>query len=462
MNNRKKARKGLKIVIVGCGKIGSTLTEKLYKEGHDITVVDTDSERLQSMAEQYDVMGIEGNGASFQVQREAGVESADLFIAVTDKDELNLLCCTVAHFNGKCAAIARVRNPEYNTELQYIKEELGLAMVINQEQTAAREIARLMRFPSAIEIDTFAKGRIELLKVRIPDGSILDGMALMNMHAQLKCNVLVCAVQRGKDIVIPKGDYVLQTGDIISIVSGAGEDEAFFKKVGIHQNKVKNVMIVGGGDIAYYLVQLLGTYGIRVKLIEIKAERCEELWNQLPKATIIHGDGTSKTLLEEEGMDQVDGFVALTGIDEENVILSLYARKLGIRKIVTKINHITFDEVIDSLDLDTIIAPQNLTAEYILQYVRARANSMGSNVETLHRIVDNRAEALEFFITEKFSKKNIPLQQLSLKPNILIACIYRKGKVILPRGGDVMAPGDGVIIVTTDKGLNGIMDIFEE
>ena len=451
----------MKIIIIGCGKVGEELAAVLSQENNDVTIIDRNETAVDHIRSRYDVMGIVGNGSSYSVQLEADIIHTDIMIAVTGSDELNLLCCLIAKKAGGCHTIARVRNPEYNTELTYLKEELGLAMVINQEQTAAREIARIMRFPSAIEIDTFAKGRVELLKLRIPQDSILDGMSLVEMHTQLRCNVLVCTVERDRDIIIPNGDYVLHSGDIISIVSEAREDEAFFKKVGIHQNKVKDVMIVGGGDIAYYLVQLLTTYGIRVKLIERREDRCQELWEKLPKATIIKGDGTSKTLLEEEGMDHVDGFVALTDIDEENVILSLYARAQGIRKVVTKINHIAFNEVLETLDLDTTIAPRNLTAEYILQYVRARGNSMGSNVETLHRIVDNRAEALEFFITDKFEKKNIPLQELSLKPNILIACIYRNGKVILPRGGDVMAPNDTVIIVTTAKGLNGIMDIFE-
>ena len=451
----------MKIIIVGCGKVGEELAATLSQEGNDITVIDRNDHVLDNLRSQYDVMGVAGNGANYSVQLEADITHADLMIAVTGSDELNLLCCLIAKKAGNCHTIARVRNPEYSTQMAYLKEELGLAMVINQEQTAAREIARVLRFPSAIEIDTFAKGRVELLRFRVPEQSVLDQMSLIDMRVKLQCNVLVCTVERGGSIVIPGGDFVLHSGDVISIVSEARSEEQFFRKIGVRQNTIRDVMIIGGGDIAYYLADILGAYGIRVTLIERKEDRCGELCELLPKATIIHGDGSSKHLLEEEGMDRMDGFVSLTDIDEENVILSLYARKMGLKKVITKINHISFDEVIDTLDLDTIIAPRNLTAEYILQYVRARKNSMGSNVETLHRIVDRKAEALEFIVSENFNRRNIPLQDLPLRKNILIACLYRKGKIILPRGSDVMLPGDTVIIVTTGRGLNDIEDIFE-
>ena len=453
----------MKIIIVGCGKVGSELAAVLSQEGNDIMIIDRDEAKVEALCNQYDIMGTAGNGASFSVQMEADISNADLMIAVTGSDELNLLCCLIAKKAGKnCHTIARVRNPEYNNELGYLKEELGLSLVINQELTAANEIARVLRFPSAIEIDTFAKGRVELLRFKIPADSVLDGLTLVDMHTKLHCEVLVCTVERDGGIVIPKGDYVLHSGDVISIVSDAHAEKAFFRKIGIHQNQVRNVMIVGGGDVAFYLCEQLTAYGTEVTLIEKRLERCEELCEILPKANIIHGDGTSRQLLEEEGLERMEGFVALTDFDEENVILSLYARKQGPRKVVTKINHIAFDEVIDTLDLDTTISPRDLTAEYILQYVRARKNSMGSNVETLHRIVDNRAEALEFQIAEQFEYKEIPLQDLRLKSDILVACINRKGKVLLPRGKDMMLPGDSVVVVTTHRGLNDIQDIFED
>ena len=450
----------MKIIIVGCGKVGETLAAVLSQEGNDITVIDRREEVVDDLCNRYDIMGYVGNGVSYTVQADADIKHADLMIAVTGSDELNLLCCLIAKKAGNCHTIARVRNPEYNNELGFIKEELGLAMVINQEYAAAMEISRVLKFPSAIEIDTFAKGRVELLRFKIPAFSILDDMSLYEMHNKLKCNVLVCTVERDGQIVIPKGDYIFRSGDVISIVSTAKEENVFFRKIGILSNQVKNVLIVGGGEIGYYLAKILSSAGIQVKLLEKRRERCEELSELLPRATILHGDGTNKQLLDEEGIAQTEGFVALTDFDEENVILSLYARKRGIRKIVTKINRIAFDEVIETLDLDTTIYPRDITAEYILQYVRAMKNSIGSNVETLHRIIDNKVEALEFIIRSNFRGKDIPLAELPIRPDILVACIYRRGKIILPRGKDVMQEGDSVVVVTVNKGLNDINDIF--
>ena len=450
----------MNIIIVGCGKVGEELAAVLSKENHDITVIDRNEGVVTEMCARYDVMGTVGNGASYSVLQEADITHTDLMIAVTGSDELNLLCCLTARKAGHCHTIARVRKPEYTTEMQYLKEELGLAMIINQEQTAAREIARVMKFPSAIEIDTFAKGRVELLRFKIPADSILDGMNLIEMHHKLRCAVLVCTVERGGDIVIPKGDFILRSGDVISFVSEPHAEESFIRKIGLQTNKVRSVMIIGGGDIAYYLAEMLLSYGIDVKLVERRLDRCEQLCELFPKAQIIPGDGSDRRLLREEGLDSVEGFAALTDFDEENVFLALHARKNGVRKVVTKINRISFEDVLDSLELDTVIYPRSLTAEYIMQYVRARANSIGSNVETLHWIVGNRAEALEFHIRENFRKKDIPLQQLGLRENVLVACINRDREIILPRGNDVLKEGDTVVIVTTLKGLNDIEDIF--
>lgn len=451
----------MKIIIVGCGKVGETLAAVLSQEGYDITIIDKREDMVENLCNQYDIMGYVGNGASHSVQLEAGIEQADLMIAVTGSDELNLLCCLIAKKAGDCQTIARVRKPEYNSELGFLKEELGLAMVINQELAAAMEIARVLKFPSAIEIDTFSKGRVELLRFKIPGDSVLDQMNLVDMHSKLKCNVLVCTVEREGQVVIPRGNYMLQAGDVISIVASPKDEAIFFKKIGIHTNQVKNVLIAGGGEISYYLSKILTASGIQVKLVEKKRERCEELCEVLPKVTIIHGDATNKQQLEEEGIIQSEGFVALTNFEEENVILSLYARKRGVRKIVTKINRFVFDEVIESLDLDTTVCPRDITAEYILQHVRAMKNSIGSNVETLHRIIDNKAEALEFVIRSNFRRMNVPLQELPIKAEILVACINRNGQVILPRGKDVMQEGDTVIVITAKKGLNDINDIFE-
>lgn len=452
----------MKIIIVGCGKVGETLASVLSREGNDVTVIDRKEEVVNTICDRYDIMGFAGNGASYSVLKEADIENADLVIAVTGSDELNLLCCLIAKKAGNCHTIARIRNPEYREEADFFKEELGLALVINQEHASAMEIARVLKFPSAIEINTFAKGRVDLLHFRIPRGSVLNGMTLVDMHAVLKCNVLVCTLERDGSLVIPNGDTILKDGDVISIVASAKDQTEFFHKIGLKTNRVKNTMIIGGGDTAYYLAKLLLSAGIQVKIIEKSLPRCEQLSETLQGATIIHGDGSDKELLEEEGIRQTEGFVALTGIDEENVVLSLFAKQVGCRKIVTKVNRVAFEEVFESLNLDTMISPKNITAEFILQYVRAMKNSLGSNVETLHRMMDDQAEALEFLIKDNYRHKKVPLKDLPLRKGVLVACINRGGQIILPRGNDWIDVGDSVVVITSLKGLGDIGDIFDQ
>ncbi len=453
----------MKIIIVGCGKVGEKLAAVLSQEGNDIMIIDKDERVVEELCNKYDIMGTVGNGASHVVQLDAEIEKADLLIATTGSDELNLLCClTAKHAGKKASVICRLRNPEYVTQDGYLKEELALAMVINQEWTAAREIARVLKFPSAIEINSFAKGKAELLRFRIPDGSILNGLNLMEVHSRLRCKILVCTVEREGEVIIPKGDFVLRSGDVISIVSDVKSEEKFFKEIGIQTNRVKNAMIVGGGDIGYYLAKQLIDSDIPVKIIEKKFERCEALSEMLPRAEVICGDGADQELLQEEGLDSTEGFVALTNFDEANIILSLYARQNQVRKIVTKINRIGFEDVIKSLDLDTTIHPRNLTAEYILQYVRAMKNSIGSNVETMHWIVEDKAEALEFLVKNNFRKEGVAIKDMGIRKTVLFAAICRNGKVILPGGNDTLHTGDTVIVVTTQRGLNDINEIFEE
>ena len=384
----------MKIIIVGGGKVGETLVANLCSEGHDITVIDRSDKVVDQLCDRYDVMGFSGNGASYTVLEEADIEHADLVIAVTGHDELNLFVCLLARKAGNCQTIARVHNPEYNRAVNFIKEELGLALVINQEFAAAQETARVLRFPSAIEINAFAKGKVELLHFRIPQGSVLDGMNLYDMHEKLNCNVLVCTLERDSSMIIPQGNTVLKAGDVISIVAALEEQEKFFTKIGLETHSVRNAMIIGGGDVALYLGRMLLNSGIQVKIVEKNLARCEELAELLPKASIIHGDGSDKELLEEEGIRNTEGVVCMTGIDEENVVLSLFAKTCGVRKIITKVNRVAFEEVFESLNLDTMISPKNITAELIVQYVRAMQNSFGSNIETLHRIMDDQAEAL--------------------------------------------------------------------
>lgn len=451
----------MKIIIVGLGKVGQTLADELSREGNDITVVDCREEAVRAVSAQYDLMGVVGNGAGYSTLMEAGIEEADLLLAVTSSDELNLLCCLIARKAGNCQTIARVRSYEYSTEIDFIKEELGLAMIINPEATAAAEIARNLKFPSAIDVDSFAKSRVDILKFRVPDQSVLDNMKLSELSAKLHSNVLICGVERGDEFKIPDGNMVLKAKDMISFVSEAGDANQFFSKAGIVSNQVKNILIVGGGSVAFYLSKMLLAAGIRVKIIEKDLKRCEQLCELLPKATIVHGDGADKDLLMEEGIERYESFASLMNIDEENILLSLYAKKIGNMKTITKVSHIDFEEVIRELNLDTIIHPKEITAEHIIRYVRSMKNSMGSNMETLHKIIDGKAEALEFVIRYKTRVTDTPLYELKIRKGILVACITRRGRVIIPRGSDQMQIGDTVIIVTRHRGLNDIDDILE-
>lgn len=451
----------MNIIVVGLGKVGRKLAERLSLEKeHSITVIDLKQPTVADVVNSYDVMGITGSGTNMEVLEEAGIASADILIAVTRSDELNLLTCFLARKLGCSNTIARVRNPEYKNEIQLFREDLGLAMIINPELIAAREMARLLRFPSAVQIDTFAKGRVEILKFKISETSPLCNLKLMEISQKLGCNILVCGVERGEKAFIPGGDFELMAGDYVSIVGTVHDATQFFKKIGLKTGKVKNTMIVGGGETAVYLADRLLKAGIEVSLIEQNLSRCDELCAILPKATIINGDGTENRLLIEEGIDSCESFVALTNLDEENVMLSLYAKTRTDGKIITKISRTAYDEVISNLGLDTIIYPKDITAEYILRFVRAKNNSIGSNIETMHEILDGKAEALEFHILENAPVANQTLETLDLKPEVLIACINRQGNIITPRGKDMLLPGDTVIVVTSHKGFTDIADIL--
>ena len=450
----------MKIIIVGCGKVGTTLAEQLNRENHDITLIDCDSEALQSISDSTDVMSVTGNGAVYQVQMEAGIKEADLLIATTNSDELNMLCCLIAKKAGNCHTIARIRNPEYSAEINYIREELNLSLAINPELAAAREIARLLRFPNAIKIELFAKGRTELLKFLIPKDSILDRMKVMDVVSRLKSNVLICAVERGDDVVIPDGNFEMRGGDKMSFIAPHADCADFFRKAGIENNTVNSAMFVGGGKLTVYLAKALADTKIKIKIIEQDEERCRILSEILPHAMIIHGDGSDQKLLLEEGIRQTEAFASLTGFDEENILLSLYAASQSRAKLITKVNKIAFENVINSLNLGSVIYPKMLTADIILQYVRAMQNSMGSNIETLYKIVADKAEALEFRVRGDSPVLGIPLEKLRTRNNLLVACINRNGRIIMPRGKDTLEAGDTVIIVTTHTGLNDLKDIL--
>ncbi len=460
MNSGKPSKKGLKIIIVGCGKVGTTLVEQLSQEGHDIIIIDKDAKRVQKLTDVYDIMGIVGNGASYSVQIDAGIEETDLIIAVTESDELNLLCCTVAKQVGDCAAIARVRTPDYSKEARYLREKLGLAMIINPELEAAREAARILFLPSALEVNSFAHGQAELIKFSIPQGNLLDGLEISNLREKVGTNILVCAVERNGHVHIPDGNFQLQQGDIISVVSSRTEAREFLSHIGFETKQVKNTMIIGGGKAAYYLAKQLLDVGIDVKIIEMNKQRCEELAVLLPRAIIIHGDGTDQDLLKEEGLPYVESFVPLTGIDEENILLTLYTRQISHAKIITKINRINFKDVINTLDLGSVIYPRYITSEAIIAYVRAKTASMDSNIETLYHMFDHQVEAIEFRVAENSDVTGIPLKDLSLKKNLLLCFINRNGDIFLPNGQDSIQVGDTIMIVTTQTGFNDIQDIL--
>ena len=439
------------IIIVGCGKVGRTLAEQLQEEETDLTLIDTNADNIENLTEDIDAMGIVGNGASINTLMEAGVDSADILIAVTASDELNLLCCLIAQKTGHCQTIARVRNPIYSKEIGFI---------INPELTAAREISRLLRFPAAIKIDPFSKGRVELLKFKVLPEFGLDGMSISQITDKYKCDILFCAIEGKTQLSIPGGNHLIHNGDFVSIIATPQSTAQFFKKIGLKTHQVHNTLIIGGGTISYYLAKALSDLRINVKIIEQNKDRCEYLSEVLPDTTIINGDGTDRSLLMEEGLATVESFVTLTNMDEENIFLSLLAKSLTPAKLVAKVNRLPYKDVIDDLDIGSVIYPKYITSDSILRYVRAMQNTIGSNVETLYHILDNQAEALEFVIRDNSPVVGVPLAELNLKPNLLVCCLTRQGSVRIPRGQDSIQIGDNVIIVTTNKGLRDIRDIL--
>ena len=454
-----KKENGLKIIIVGCGKEGANLVDQLSKEGHDITVIDKKAEKIQDITNIYDVMGLVGNGASYSTQMEAGIEETDLIIAVTDSDELNLLCCTVAKRVGKCAAIARVRTPDYSEETGYLREQLGLALIINPELEAAREVARILYLPTALEVNSFAHGQAELVKFKVPQGNLLNGLSLAYLGKNITNDILICAVERNGEVYMPNGDFVLHSGDVVSFVSERHIARDFLKQIGLATRQVKDTMIIGASKAAYYLAKELLNMGISVKIIEKEKENCESLSVKLPKAIIINGDGTDPDILKEEGIETVQSFIPLTGIDEENIMLTLYAKQVSKAKVVTKINRVNYKQVINNLDLGSLVYPKYITSEAIIAYVRAKKNSMGSNIETLYHMFDSRVEAIEFIVEENSKVSGVPIKDLKLKKDVLISFINHNGHIIIPTGNDEIEDGDTVMIVTKNTGFTGIDDI---
>lgn len=452
----------MKIILVGGGKVGTALARQLSEEGHNVTVIDTNKPRVEHISEAYDVMGIVGNGASIATLYEAGIEEADVFIAITGSDELNLLCCMFAKKAGHCHTIARVRNPSYSHELEFIKKQTGISAIVNPEMAAAMEISHLLRFPGASKIDTFADGRVRLIKCALTEAQGMDGMAIRDILSRLGSDVLVCAVERGADVLIPNGDFVLRNGDQVTFLATQERARDFFQKINLPVRPVKNALIVGGGAIAFYLSQELLENKVRVRIVERDPARCIQLAEELPEAQILNEDGSNRDFLLSEGLGSAEAFVALTNIDEENVLLTLFAKKHSKGKLVTKINRLEFDDIISGLELGSIVYPKYMTCDYIVQYVRALQNEAGSNVKTLYRILDDRVEALEFTVHEESKATGVPLSRLRLKQNLLLCCIMRGDQILIPRGGDEIQVGDNVIVVTLEHGLHDLRDIVAD
>lgn len=450
----------MKIILVGCGKVGRALARQLSEEGHNVTVIDTNPAKIEMITEELDVLGVTGNGASNTILAEAGLDTADVLIAVTGSDELNLLCCVFAKKTGHCRAIARVRNPMYSHQLDFIKEQLGISTIINPEMTAAREISRLLRFPAATQIDTFADGKVRLIKFELLPEHGLDGVALREIGAKLESDILVCAVERGASVAIPNGNFVLKNGDLVSFVATYENAVEFFRKLHLPTRPVHSALLVGGGTIGYYLAKDLLEHGIHVRIVDKNLARCETLATDLPGAVVLYGDVADRQFLQTAGMDQAEAFVSITDMDEENILLSMFAKKHTNAKLITKVNRLEFDDVLDSLNVGSIVYPKYMVCDFVIQYVRALRNGAGNNLKTMYRILDDRVEALEFTVDAESGATAAPLMQLKLKPNQLICCIMRGNKVIIPRGADCMQVGDSVIVVTLDKGLHDIRDIL--
>lgn len=450
------------IVIIGAGKVGSQIASQLVSEGHDIVMIDNNPKSLAAVGNIEDILCIEGEAVSRVTLKEADAGEADVVIACTNSDEINMLSCLLVKKMGAKRTIARVRNPVYYEQIDYIKDDLGLSLSINPERSAARAISRVLLFPAANNVETFSHGKVELVEFTLEKGNPMIGKSLMEISHVYKARVLMCAIIRGEKTFIPVGSDVLEENDRIFVAADHAQMIAFFKKIEAFRSGVKTVIIVGGGRIAYYLAERLISHGMTVKIIENSTARCEELAELLPSAIIVNADGTDEEVLGEEGIHQTDAFVALTGMDEVNVILSIYAEKKNVEKVVAKVSQISFSDMIDGLGLDSVFSPKTVTANQILQYVRALAASSELNsIESLCRLAGNRIEALEFLIHEGTEYIGTPLRMLNVKKGFLVAVIIRGNNVIIPGGDDTVEVGDSVIIVTTHNKVQSLDEVFE-
>lgn len=452
----------MKIIIVGDGKVGRALAEQLVQEDHDIVMVDNNPVKLQSEADRIDIQVLKGNGATQGVLKEAGCEECDLFIAATSTDEVNILCCIIARKLGAKHNIARVRNPEYAGQTSLMQDELGFSMFINPENLMAEEISRILRAPSALKIDVFSRGRVEIMKFLVEDKDVFDDTKISNIGKRLNADVLVCAIERGDEIIIPDGEDIIKSGDKISIIVPVSESGTFFRNAGFITSATKNVIIIGGGKLSIYLSKILLNMKMKIKIIEQNMEKCEFLAETLPQAIIVHGDGTDHQFLLEQGIDRADAVIALTNIDEENIILSLFVGQNYNAKSVAKVDRLELARLASNINSAiSFISIKNLTTQTIIRYVRAVENSLGSSMENMYHIVDNKVEALEFYVTkESTSIIDIPLSKLKIKSDILIACISRNGQIIIPKGHNKIKANDNVIIITSETGLMDLSDIL--
>lgn len=451
----------MKIIVAGCGKIGTTLVECLVAEGHDVVVIDSLSEVISTVANIHDVMGVCGNAADTETLEEAGISTSELFIASTNSDELNMLSCFIAGRMGAGHTIARIRNPEYNDQsLDFMKKQLDLSMAINPELLAARELLRILQMPSAVKVETFAGRSFEMVEIKLPEDSEIDGLSLRDLREKYKTNILIGVVQRGDEVHIPGGNFILKGGDKIGLIARHSDIVKFLRSIGMMRKQAKSVMIVGGSRTAYYLADMLSTVGTSVKIIEKDPALCRELSESLPDASIICGDGAEQGVLLEEGIRDTDAFVALTPMDEENILISIYAELQKVPKVISTVNREELSPMAEKLGLDCIVSPSKTISDVLVRYARALDNSLGSNIETLYKLMDARIEALEFISAADPKLNDIPLKDLATKPNILIAGIIRGRRTIVPGGNDCIQAGDRVIILAENQRLSDLSDIL--
>ncbi len=453
----------MNIIIVGLGTIGTTILKNLSGKGHTITIIDDNKDKVESLIERYDVQGVVGNGASLDIQKEAGVRGSDVTIALTNSDELNVFACLVAKKLGTKNTVARVRNPDYRRQITEMKDELGISMIVNPEQDTATEIFNMITLPEIAKVEQFANGRALLAEIIVEEGCSLIGETLISIGKKIDTRVLICAVQRGNEVFIPSGNFEIKEGDRLHFTSDATTLRDFLAEINMVSNPIKNIMIVGGSRIAYYLASSLSHRGRRrkIKLIESNKATAEALAEELPKVTVVRGNGTQHDLLIEEGIEAMDAFVALTDIDEENMIVSMFANKMNVRKTITQIKNDDLYGMLSELGIENNVSPKDIVANRVISYVRALDNSKGSNILSLYRLVGNRVEALEFLAKRRGRFCGMPLRELNIKKNCLVACIIRGTTVIIPDGNTTIELGDNVIVVTTHKDFDDLNDIFE-